>query len=132
MLNALPPFYHENVEKMYEMIKHSDLKFSKRVNLSSDAKELITKLLERNPDKRLGRQNGFEEIKSMNFFNGVDFEGILNKTVEADFKPTISGSLDVHNFDSMFTSEEIQMTQISENTLKEIRKNQSLFEDFNK
>lgn len=44
MLNALPPFYHENVEKMYHLIKTAELKFSKRVVISDDAKDLITKV----------------------------------------------------------------------------------------
>ncbi len=44
MLNALPPFYHENIEKMYELIKSSDIKFSKRVSVSDDAKDLIIKV----------------------------------------------------------------------------------------
>lgn len=44
MLNALPPFYHQNVEKMYELIKTAELKFSKRANLSDDAKDFITKV----------------------------------------------------------------------------------------
>jgi hypothetical protein len=44
MLNALPPFYHENIEKMYELIKSADIKFSKRVSISDDAKDLIIKV----------------------------------------------------------------------------------------
>ncbi len=44
MLNALPPFYNENVEKMYQMIRFSELKFSKRVTISDDAKDLIKKV----------------------------------------------------------------------------------------
>ena len=44
MLNALPPFYHENVDRMYELIKHAELKFSKRVTISDAAKDLITKV----------------------------------------------------------------------------------------
>lgn len=44
MLNALPPFYHQNVEKMYELIKSADLKFSKRVTISDAAKDFISKV----------------------------------------------------------------------------------------
>lgn len=44
MLNALPPFYHENVDKMYDLIRTADLKFSKRVAVSDDAKDLISKV----------------------------------------------------------------------------------------
>ncbi len=44
MLSALPPFYHENIDKMYYMIKNSDLKFSKRVTISNEAKDLLSKV----------------------------------------------------------------------------------------
>jgi len=40
--------------------------------------------------------------------------------------------MDVRNFDEVFTSEEVQMTMISESALKEVRKNQNLFVGFNK
>lgn len=44
MLNALPPFYHENQEKMYQLIRFSELKFSKKVTISDEAKDLIRKV----------------------------------------------------------------------------------------
>ena len=44
MLSALPPFYHENIDKMYYMIKNSDLKFSKRVTISNEAKDLLSRV----------------------------------------------------------------------------------------
>lgn len=87
-------------------------------------------MLVRNPDKRLGRTGGFHEIKSHSFFEGIDFDAILQKKVEASFKPDVSGRLDVHNFDEMFTTEEIQMTKLSDNALNMIKKNQNLFKDF--
>lgn len=46
MLHALPPFYHENPEIMYEMIKNSNLKFAKNknLNISDNARDLISKV----------------------------------------------------------------------------------------
>ena len=46
MLCGIPPFYNENLEKMYEMIKDSDVKFPKRIKISEEAKDLIFKVLE--------------------------------------------------------------------------------------
>ena len=79
MLCGLPPFYVENFDKMYDMIKGSPVKFPKRINLSEDAKDVIRKLLEKNPKKRLGSQSGIEEIKKHPFFKGVDWDNIRNK-----------------------------------------------------
>ena len=79
MLCGLPPFYVENLDKMYELIKTSSVKFPKRINLSEDAKDIIRKLLEKNPKKRLGSQNGIEEIKNHPFFQSIDFNLIEQK-----------------------------------------------------
>jgi serine/threonine protein kinase len=45
MLCGIPPFYNENIERMYDLIKLSNLRFPKRVQISDDAKDLITKVL---------------------------------------------------------------------------------------
>ena len=44
MLCGVPPFYTENLERMYEMIKVGVLKFPKKITLSEDAKDLIRKV----------------------------------------------------------------------------------------
>ena len=44
MLCGIPPFYVENLERMYEMIKKGTLKFPKKIILSEDAKDLIKKV----------------------------------------------------------------------------------------
>ena len=45
MLCGIPPFYNDNLERMYELIKLCDLRFPKRVQVSADAKDLISKVL---------------------------------------------------------------------------------------
>ena len=52
------------------------------------------------------------------------------KKIEAPYIPTLRGSIDVTNFDSKFTSEEIVTSEISPNTLEFIKSNQVEFEDF--
>ncbi len=44
MLCGIPPFYNENLDRMYELIKYSDLKFPKKIKISADAQDLITKV----------------------------------------------------------------------------------------
>jgi serum/glucocorticoid-regulated kinase 2 len=44
MLCGVPPFYSENLERMYEMIKFGMLKFPKKTTLSENAKDLIRKV----------------------------------------------------------------------------------------
>ena len=45
MMCGIPPFYNDNLERMYELIKLCDLRFPKRVKVSTDAQDLITKVI---------------------------------------------------------------------------------------
>ena len=100
MLCGIPPFYCDNTERMFDLITNAELRFPKRIQLSDQAKDLIKKLLIKKQDKRLGANKGFEEIKVHPFFQGFDFDALLNKKLEAPFIPKLSGKLDVRNFDN--------------------------------
>ena len=131
MLCGLPPFYVENLDKMYDLIKNSKVKFPKRINLSEDAKDVILKLLDKNPKKRLGSQNGIEEIKSHPFFKSIDFDLIVQKKIPAPFIPELNDT-DVQYFDEEFTNEEVGMSYIPKKNMDVIKKNQNKFKDFSK
>ena len=130
MLCGLPPFYVENVDKMYELIKTGTVKFPKRIPLTEDAKDVILKLLEKNPKKRLGAQKGIEEIKNHSFFASIDFDMIVNKKIKAPFIPKLSGDTDVQYFDEEFTNEDVGMSYIPKKNMEVIKKNQNKFKDF--
>ena len=130
MLCGLPPFYVENLDKMYDLIKNSSVKFPKRINLSEDAKDVIRKLLEKNPKKRLGSQNGIEEIKNHPFFASIDFDAIVEKKIKAPFIPELTNDTDVQYFDEEFTNEEVQMSYIPKKNMEVIKKNQNKFNKF--
>jgi len=53
--------------------------------ISPDAADLINGLLEHNPEKRLGTKNGAKEIKAHPFFQGTNWEGLLDE--EPPFVP---------------------------------------------
>ena len=129
MLCGLPPFYVENLERMYELIKSGPLKFPKRITLSDEAKDIIKKLLERNVKKRLG-YNGIKEIKEHPFFKDIDFNLIEQKKIPAPFVPKINDKMDVTYFDEEFTSEDTGMSFIPEKNLDIIKANQDKFKDF--
>lgn len=44
MLCGIPPFYNENLERMYELIKMAELRFPKKIKISTDAQDIITKV----------------------------------------------------------------------------------------
>ena len=52
--------------------------------VSKDAKDLISKLLERNPSQRLGAgQNGVSSIKKHKFFKSIDWEKLYKREVQS-------------------------------------------------
>lgn len=106
MLTGLPPYYDQNLNIMYRKILQEELKFPKDLIKSADAKDLLTKLLDRNPETRLGSSvQDAEEIKNHPFFAKIDWDGLMAKTVEAPFKPEVAAEADVSNFDTCFTDE---------------------------
>jgi serum/glucocorticoid-regulated kinase 2 len=104
MLAGLPPFYDEVVEKMYEKILNEPLRFGEE--FSSEACSILTRLLNRDPSRRLGVK-GAEEIKRHAFFhNHIDFNLLKAKKIQPPFKPSVASPVDVSNFDMVFTEEE--------------------------
>jgi len=86
------PFYDEDTPRMYEKICYANLQFPRNTNnVSSDAIDLITKLLYKIPSERLGAGGGFEEIKKHQFFNSINFEMIISRRIVPSFIPNISG-----------------------------------------
>ena len=75
MLCGKLPFYHENNEIMYQKILSG--KFEHPNFLSEKAKDILNKILEINPKKRLN----FKEIKSHPWFNIIDKNEFMHKGI---------------------------------------------------
>ncbi|KAI1318683.1 AGC protein kinase Gad8 [Mortierella claussenii] len=103
MLTGLPPFYDENIHEMYRKILQDELRFPEEV--STEARSLLTALLTRDPNQRLGN-NGSLAIKQHVFFKPISFPHLMAKRLQPPFKPSVSSATDTSNFDEEFTSEE--------------------------
>merc|ERR1712154_196682 len=69
-------------------------------------KDLITKLLERDPKKRLGSTDSdIKEIQRHPFFKNIDWDKLYKREIEAPYKPNVKGIDDTSNFDDMFLKE---------------------------
>lgn len=68
LLTGTAPFDCEDEDAIYEKIKLNKYEFPKSIELSSEAKDLISKILNPNPDKR----PSLEEIYSHDFFANID------------------------------------------------------------
>lgn len=98
MVTGLPPYYHENTSEMYKRILNDPLVFPDSLKPSSsgrdphrDLRDLLTKLLDRDPNARLGAK-GAEMIKAHDFFREIDWRKLLARKYEAPFKPNVVSS----------------------------------------
>ena len=76
--------------------------------MSEDEIDLITKLLNIDPSKRLG--NGPDDaaaIKSHPYFKDVEWDKYLKKEIIPPFKPKLRNELDLKYFDKAFTDENV-------------------------
>lgn len=99
MLTGLPPFYDENTNEMYRKILQDPLHFPGLDVVPAAAKDLLTKLLDRNPERRLGA-NGAAEIKAHHFFANIDWRKLLQRKYEPSFKPSVVSVERYHNHTS--------------------------------
>ena len=130
MLCGIPPFYNENTDRMYELIKHAELRFPKKIKISEDAQDLIYKFLDRDVNTRLGSKEGLKQFKNHSFFSKIDFDLILQKKIISPFLPELSGKTDVRNFDVEFTMETVDQSVIPQKNLDLIKKNAEAFKEF--
>lgn len=130
MLFGEPPFYDEDIERTYELIANAELKIhSQRLKISQECEDLLIKLLDKNPETRLGSGLGFNEIKSHPFFESVNFEGIVNKEIEAPYKPHVLNNYDLSFFPDEFVNEEINDSYIDYDSTRIIEKNKDVFNE---
>lgn len=104
MLTGLPPFYDSNTSKMYRKILSDDLEIPGYI--SEEGADFIRRLLDRDPQTRLGAsERDYEELKEHPFFKEYDWDAILAKRVEPQWKPILHNETDTSNFDSAFTEQ---------------------------
>ncbi|KAI8615398.1 kinase-like domain-containing protein [Chytriomyces sp. MP71] len=106
MMTGLPPFYDENQNEMYKRIVSEPLCFPDE--LSDEVRDLLGKMLDRDPSKRLG-SNGAEDIKRHPFFAQINWQRLNARKYRPTFRPEVSraqkNAADTSNFDEEFTSE---------------------------
>ena len=86
-MTGLPPFYDENTNEMYRKILSDPLRFPD--GMGSEARDLLTQLLNRDPAKRLGVR-GAQDIRSHPFFSRhIDFKKLWQKKLQPPFKPSV-------------------------------------------
>jgi serum/glucocorticoid-regulated kinase 2 len=73
---------------MYKKIVQEPLTFPSHDIVPAAARDLLTRLLDRDPQRRLGA-NGAAEIKAHHFFSNIDWRKLLQRKYEPTFKPSV-------------------------------------------
>lgn len=105
MVTGLPPFYEEDQVALFRNI--CNLKYSFPRHLSKDCRDLIKRLLTKNPARRLGNlKGGAQDVKEHPWFKGLDWVKLARKEIPAPYVPQIGGVDDVSNFEDIPLDEE--------------------------
>ncbi|KAK6766168.1 hypothetical protein RB195_025831 [Necator americanus] len=95
MMYGLPPFYSRDHNEMYNRIVNEPLKIKRSISAAST--DIITGLLQKDKNKRLGSKEDFNEVKEQEFFKVIDWEKLLRREIKAPFIPRIESETDVRN-----------------------------------
>ncbi|CAG8437191.1 10667_t:CDS:10 [Ambispora gerdemannii] len=93
-LCGYPPFMEESPEAIFKNILQHAIQWPEEGTLSDNARDLISKLLTREPEKRLTGS----ELKAHPFFDGINWENIRNQ--RAPFVPSPNDEQDTSYFDA--------------------------------
>ncbi|KAL1971212.1 hypothetical protein VTN77DRAFT_164 [Rasamsonia byssochlamydoides] len=104
LLTGSPPFQGNNHAKTQEKIVRQKLTLP--YFLGPDAKDLLTRLLRKEPHKRLGYHmpKDLETIKKHRFFRKIDWKRLARRELEPPIKPLITDPALAENFSTDFTS----------------------------
>uniref|UniRef100_A0A8C9H7A3 Non-specific serine/threonine protein kinase n=1 Tax=Piliocolobus tephrosceles TaxID=591936 RepID=A0A8C9H7A3_9PRIM len=101
MLAGSLPFSGKNRSDLFEKIKNKKVTYP--CSFSAAVVDLLKKLFEKNPKKRLGYGiKDAEDIKNHIFFKNVNWDDVLNKKINPPFKPNLFSKTDLQNFDKEF------------------------------
>ncbi|CAK4660286.1 hypothetical protein LEN26_015907 [Aphanomyces euteiches] len=111
LLTGLPPYYTNDKKQLFHNILRGNLTIPEYI--SPQARDLIQRLLCKDPNQRLGSgPRGDKEIMEHPFFASIDWGKLYRKEIPAPFKPKIdsqngNGMPDTSNFPNAFTDQEI-------------------------
>jgi serine/threonine protein kinase len=103
LLTGSPPFTGNNNAKIQQKILHGKLQLP--YFLGPDAKDILTRLLRKDPKKRLGGNmpKDMQIIKSHRFFKNLDWKKLAKRELEPPIIPLITDPELAENFSTDFT-----------------------------
>lgn len=109
----------------------SNKKVEMKPYFGAEVSDLLKKLLERDPKKRIGcGENDADELRQHPWFSDINWEKVSTMTHEAIFKPKVKGAEDVSCIDKLFTKEGLQETLVDPSALTNKEKEAAHFKGF--
>ena len=113
MIFGIPPFYSSNVQNMYKRAVKEPVAFKQGIEVSSECKDLIVKLLDKDQKTRFGSASDSLEILSHDWFKDIDLTKLLEKKLKSPFQPDLLNW--EKNFDDEFIKERIRESEAKPN-----------------
>lgn len=111
MVCGSTPFHGEDRTETFSRILHDDMAWPAEVSLSPECKNLIKRLLHKDPERRIGRDYGATELKKHKWFRGIAFDLIRNES--PPIKPKVKDPLDLSQYrpiDEEFEFDELEVS----------------------
>ncbi|CAI2363815.1 unnamed protein product [Moneuplotes crassus] len=118
-LTGLPPHYSQDRNELFHNICNNKLTLPDY--LSFEAKDLLKRLLKKNPNERLGAIDGIGEIKFHPFCETIDFDALAEKRYVPPFIP----EKDEFYFDTDYLKTQIEENPENYFPINDILKNES-------
>uniref|UniRef100_A0A4D5RA32 cGMP-dependent protein kinase n=1 Tax=Scolopendra viridis TaxID=118503 RepID=A0A4D5RA32_SCOVI len=114
LFTGSPPFAASDPMKTYNIILKGIDMIDFPKHISRHAQSLIKRLCRDSPSERLGYQkNGISDIKKHKWFQGFDWDGLINQTLPPPIIPEVKSPTDVSNFDCYPREFEIPPDEVS-------------------
>jgi serum/glucocorticoid-regulated kinase 2 len=129
MVYGLPPFYNKNQNVMLNWVVKLDPTFPKSIKISEDLEDLIKKLLQKEPSKRIGFNN-ISEIKEHPWFKDINWEEVMSLKIQPPIKPEIGDKFDIENFNQDIIKEKPALDELKDIDQNIIDSHQEKFKEF--
>jgi hypothetical protein len=114
-LYGIPPFHADTPDKVFENILSRRIDWHEdAIQISSEARDFMEKLMTLDPEKRLG-YNGAEEVKRHPFFKSINWETLM--TESPSFIPQPTDMEDTDYFDARGATMQNASDEVSLNDL---------------
>ena len=80
LISGAPPFFSQDENLMYKNISENKLMFPEF--FSDELKDLLKRMLDKNPKKRIGIENDKSDLKNHEFFRDINWDDIMNKKIK--------------------------------------------------